>query len=139
MVTLMEAIEEYDGDLALRRVARSTRVKYRQHLHAFAEAVGKKRNPASVSTHEIKMHLARWQRDYEANEGRELSSATVRNRITLWDASTASFSTTPDSWTRTVSRFPIRWGRSLSTSRRSNAASTAGFAKTRTFGSWPER
>jgi hypothetical protein len=58
MVTLMEAIEEYDGDLALRRVARSTRVKYRQHLHAFAEAVGKKRNPASVSTHEIKMHLA---------------------------------------------------------------------------------
>jgi integrase/recombinase XerD len=81
-VTLMDAIEEYDGDLALRRVARSTRVKYRQHLHAFAEGVGKKRNPASVSTPEIKMHLARWQRDYEANEGRELSSATVRNRIT---------------------------------------------------------
>jgi integrase/recombinase XerD len=80
--TLTEAIEEYDGDLALRRVARATRLKYRQHLQAFAGAVGKTRNPASVSTHEIKLHLAGWQKDYEANEGRELSPATVRNRIT---------------------------------------------------------
>ena len=80
--TLNQAIEEYDGDLALRRVARATRLKYRQHLRAFAEAVGNTRTSASVSTHEIKMHLARWHREYEANEGRELSPATVRNRIT---------------------------------------------------------
>lgn len=80
--TITEAIEEYDGDLALRRVAKTTRSKYRQHLRAFAEAVGETRNPASVSTHEIKMHLARWQREYQTSEGREHSPATVRNRIT---------------------------------------------------------
>ena len=82
--TLTEAIEEYDGDLALRRMAKTTRAKYGLHLRAFAEALGDTRNPASISTHEIKMHLARWQRDYEKDEGRELSPATVRNRITAF-------------------------------------------------------
>ena len=81
-VTIRDAIEEYDGDLALRRVTKSTRVKYRQHLRAIAGAVGETRSPASVSTHEIKMHLSRWQREYETSAGRELSPATVRNRMT---------------------------------------------------------
>src|SRR5687768_14049549 len=82
IATLEEAIEEYDGDLALRRMARTTRLKYRQHLLAFAEDVGEARPAGDVSTHEIKTHLARWQQEHETQRGRELSSATVRNRIT---------------------------------------------------------
>lgn len=89
-VTLHEAIEEYEGELALRRVAKATRNKYGQHLRAFAEAVGSDRQPGSVSTHEIKMHLARWAREWEQNEkrnpsGNALSGASIRNRITALD------------------------------------------------------
>jgi integrase/recombinase XerD len=83
--TLTEALEEYDGDLALRRVKKTTRLKYAQHLRAFTEVVGSTRNPGSVSTHEIKLHLARWQAEYEEATGRELSAATLRNRITALD------------------------------------------------------
>lgn len=83
---LIDAIEEYDGDLALRRVAKSTRVKYGQHLRAFSDAVGNDRLPGSISTHEIKMHLARWGRQWEEDakrnpSGEPLSAASIRNRI----------------------------------------------------------
>ena len=87
---LINAIEEYDGDLALRRVAKSTRVKYRQHLSAFSDAVGNDRFPGSISTHEIKMHLARWGRQWEQDakrnpSGEPLSAASIRNRIVALD------------------------------------------------------